>query len=307
MDVSIIIPLFNKEDFVVETLKSIEDQTFMDWECIIVDDGSTDNSLGKVKDYIQDKERFRLYNRPHIRMKGASTCRNVGLEMAKGKYIQFLDADDLVSSEKLKRQVDLLNYKDGFTISTCRWGRLSSGETIIYENLSSYINCNSVPDFLSSLIKDHGYFPLHAYLIPKILIDRAGQWNEHLGLNDDGEFMARVLCYTQRIIFSSHSLALYRTHSGNNLSSSSDLNSLKKAMYSWQLIDNQLAIAFGQRQHFYIEWNLKSFYREVKQNNPEYLKDLEPFFENVIVKSSKFSTVKRRLRKRLKSFLSFAR
>ena len=113
MDVSIIIPLFNKEDFVVETLKSIEDQTFMDWECIIVDDGSTDNSLGKVKDYIQDKERFRLYNRPHIRMKGASTCRNVGLEMAKGKYIQFLDADDLVSSEKLKRQVDLLNYKDG--------------------------------------------------------------------------------------------------------------------------------------------------------------------------------------------------
>ncbi len=279
----------------------------MDWECIIIDDGSTDNSKGKVKAYIQNKERFRLLDRPSQRIKGASTCRNIGLETAKGEFIQFLDADDLISSEKLKRQVDLLNYKDGFTISTCRWGRLNSAEILINENLASYINFNSVPEFLSSLIKDHGYFPLHAYLIPKALIDRAGPWNEHLGLNDDGEFIARVLCYTQQIIFSSHSLALYRTHSGNNLSSLSDLNSLKKAMYSWQLIDNQLAIAFGQRQHFYIDWNLKSFYREVKQNNPEYLKDLERFFESVIVKSSKFSTVKRRLRKRLKSFLSFAR
>lgn len=86
---SIIIPLFNKEHVVSETIKSALNQTFTDFEIILVNDGSTDHSISKVE-AIKDK-RIQLYN---IENKGVSHARNYGISKAKAEYISFLDADD---------------------------------------------------------------------------------------------------------------------------------------------------------------------------------------------------------------------
>lgn len=93
--ISIIIPLYNREDLIIETLDSIASQTKDNWECIVVDDGSTDNSFEVASTYQQKDKRFKCIKRPRL-PKGANTCRNVGADIAAGNYVCFLDSDDLL-------------------------------------------------------------------------------------------------------------------------------------------------------------------------------------------------------------------
>jgi glycosyltransferase involved in cell wall biosynthesis len=97
--ISIIIPIYNRATLIGETLDSILMQTYSDWECIVIDDGSTDNSVEVVQKYIDKDSRFKLLIRPADRLKGACICRNIGYENSKGKYIYFFDSDDLISDK----------------------------------------------------------------------------------------------------------------------------------------------------------------------------------------------------------------
>lgn len=111
--VSIIIPLFNAYPYIKEMLDSIQAQTFTDWELIIVDDGSTDEGPQLVKSYAEHDLRIIYIKRPDDRVKGACTCRNVGLKMAKGQYVIWLDADDRIAIYCLQQRFDYLeNHPD---------------------------------------------------------------------------------------------------------------------------------------------------------------------------------------------------
>ena len=103
-EVSIIIPCFNRERLLSETLDSLSVQTFSDWEAIVVDDGSTDQSLSIAQGYACADGRFRVFVRGGGR-KGANPCRNKGLAEARGHYIIFLDSDDLLASTCLGNRV----------------------------------------------------------------------------------------------------------------------------------------------------------------------------------------------------------
>ena len=100
--VSIIIATYNREDYIIETLESIKLQTYTKWECIIVDDSSTDNSEEKVRAFIQDDFRFLYVKRPPELKRGANTCRNFGYTLSSGVYIKFFDSDDLMLSNHLE-------------------------------------------------------------------------------------------------------------------------------------------------------------------------------------------------------------
>ena len=104
--VSVIIPVFNRADTIQQTLNSLLSQTSQEWECILVDDGSTDHSERLIQKYIQSDNRFHFYKRPLDRTKGPSVCRNIGLNTAKGSFVVFLDSDDLLADfcieERLK-------------------------------------------------------------------------------------------------------------------------------------------------------------------------------------------------------------
>lgn len=104
--VSIVIPLYNKEAYIQNTLKSVLDQSLTSWECIIVDDGSTDDSLRLAKEFISlHKIRAKVVVQKNA---GPSVARNTGIKKSSGSYIAFLDADDLWMPSKLEKQVSYM-------------------------------------------------------------------------------------------------------------------------------------------------------------------------------------------------------
>ena len=100
--VSIIIPCFNQAAYLPKAIASLQAQTFANWECIIVDDGSTDNSAEIAANCALNDPRIRLFQKLNG---GSASARNMGLEAAKGEYIQFLDADDSMDCHKLEKQI----------------------------------------------------------------------------------------------------------------------------------------------------------------------------------------------------------
>ena len=115
--VSIIIPNFNRAHLIGETLDSIIGQTYLNWECIIVDDHSTDHSLEVIQKYVDKDARFTLASRPDDRSKGANACRNYGFELSAGDYINWFDSDDLMTPNHIQLLVaELLNHKVDFAV-----------------------------------------------------------------------------------------------------------------------------------------------------------------------------------------------
>jgi glycosyltransferase involved in cell wall biosynthesis len=109
--VSIVIPNYNRANLIGETLDSIIQQTYEDWECIIVDDRSTDGSIEIIKNYSNKDSRFLLIERPQEYSKGANACRNIGKSLAHGKYIIFFDSDDIMLPNHIEEKVRLICSK----------------------------------------------------------------------------------------------------------------------------------------------------------------------------------------------------
>ncbi len=110
--VSIIIPTYNREHLIGETLDSVLAQTYTNWECIVVDDGSTDSTEELLKVYFEKDTRFKYFKR-ELLPKGASHCRNIGLGKANGNYCIFLDSDDLLMDFCLERRLkNIKNFPD---------------------------------------------------------------------------------------------------------------------------------------------------------------------------------------------------
>jgi glycosyltransferase involved in cell wall biosynthesis len=210
--VSVIIPMFNAERFISETIQSVKNQTYKNWEIIIIDDGSTDNSSFLVENL--NNPRIKLINVPNG---GASKARNIGIRNAKGFYIQFLDADDILSPNKIEDQVKIFESNNHIDLCFCK--------TIVFThslNLKTNLEVNSeIFDFetisgnellktlLGINIKTY-MIPISAYLVKKELIDVAGEWNETLTLDDDGEFFSRVLNCSKTVAFDKKGINYYR-------------------------------------------------------------------------------------------------
>lgn len=108
--VSIIIPLYNAEQYIIETLESVNKQTYSNYEVLIINDFSTDKSAILVENYIKNKSKFELYNLESNR--GVSYARNFGIDKSNGKFIAFLDSDDLWTIDKLEKQMGFMLNND---------------------------------------------------------------------------------------------------------------------------------------------------------------------------------------------------
>lgn len=110
-DISIIVPTYNRAGMIHRAIESIKVQTFNDWELIVVDDASTDNTEEIIRTYVKNDQRIRYLK--HEKNKGGSVARNSGIQISKGSYIAFLDDDDRWHPEKLRLQYDYLqNYPE---------------------------------------------------------------------------------------------------------------------------------------------------------------------------------------------------
>ena len=113
--VSVIIPSYNRADLLAETLDSLIAQTYPDWEALVMDDGSQDNSLELAQKYAAKDNRIRACLRQGEK-RGACVCRNQGLSMAAGEYVIFLDSDDLLSDTCLEYRIAQMDRMPGMRI-----------------------------------------------------------------------------------------------------------------------------------------------------------------------------------------------
>ena len=119
IQVSIVIPLYNKSQWILQTLMSVANQTYKNWECIIVDDGSSDKSLELVKKFaLENQGEWRIYSQSNS---GQAVARNFGISLARGKYIALLDADDLWFPNKLTKQIDYLEKNKDVDVIFCSY------------------------------------------------------------------------------------------------------------------------------------------------------------------------------------------
>jgi len=135
--VSIIIPTYNRAHLIEETLDSILAQTYPNWECIIVDDGSTDDTDAVVGKYVDKDARFRYHHRPADRPKGANACRNYGFEISNGEYVNWFDSDDLMHPYHLLKKVDTmaLNNLDFVVCEVARFYKSNINKLFPVDNL----------------------------------------------------------------------------------------------------------------------------------------------------------------------------
>lgn len=105
--ISIVTPVYNREELIIKAIQSVENQTYQKWEYLIIDDGSTDKTWDTIQAYAQLNPKIIPYQREQ-QPKGAQTCRNLGLSKANGKYIIFLDSDDYLLSHCLEQRVNYL-------------------------------------------------------------------------------------------------------------------------------------------------------------------------------------------------------
>jgi glycosyltransferase involved in cell wall biosynthesis len=183
--VSVIIPTYNRAELITDALHSVESQTYDNWECIIVDDGSSDNTGEVVKEFIDRDKRFKLlFNK---RKKGAQGARNTGLSAAMGKYISFFDSDDLMLPEKFSKQIRYLENNPLCDVCTC-YSYLLDDKNEIWGTYKWNTAGNILKDLLSGSI----YVDFNSPVIRKTVIDKIGfldedcpsyqEWDTHIRL-----------------------------------------------------------------------------------------------------------------------------
>jgi glycosyltransferase involved in cell wall biosynthesis len=234
--VSVIIPCYNAERWVADSVASALAQTWPEIEVIAVNDGSSDGSLEVLKRI--SGPRVRVIDQPN---RGASAARNTGLREARGAFIQFLDADDLLTSGKIAEQVALLESQGTEAVATTRWARFTRDPANAYTTESPLFRDLSPVDFL--LLYAAGGHMMHpaAWLVPSSVAKNAGPWNESLSLNDDGEYFSRVVMASKRILHAPDSLTFYRSYVPNSLSGRRDRRSLDSLYRSFELVAHHLS------------------------------------------------------------------
>lgn len=254
--VSIIIPTHNRCMLLMETLLSVKKQTYANWECIIVDDNSSDATKMEVSKIMQEDNRFRYLKRDFV--SGAASCRNFGFNNCSGEYIQFLDDDDLISENKLEMQVRVLNsYADQNIFTTCDWDFLWEDKLLekklALNGLSEYTRVN----YFNELFKSRSFIPIHTFLFHRNLLLEAGLWNEKLSLNDDAEFICRVILKSLRLINTENCYVLYRQYAGIRISVQNDEKSFQSLLLSFKLMIKHLE-EYGIQSNEYFRWKLLS-------------------------------------------------
>jgi len=203
--VSIIIPTYNRAHMIGETLDSILAQTYQHWECLVIDDLSSDDTDMVMKTYCEEDTRFTYYNRPATKPKGANACRNLGLEKFQGKYVVFFDSDDFMTSEHLQVKLKAIEKHDADFIVT-KTKDLSGRK---FPN--HYYAFNSVKLTPYNYILHHINWITMDVIIHKRILDQLW-FNENLQSGQEYNFFSKLVVRTTNFHFENKEISLKRTH-----------------------------------------------------------------------------------------------
>lgn len=235
--ISIVTPCHNAVEFVGETIESVLAQTDSNRELIVVDDGSTDGSWEVISSYAGRITPVRLRDN-----RGASHARNRGAELARGEYLMFLDADDVLAPGTLACLLAAISGRTD-SIAVCRWKRLRRSGEGWFPAPADVPLPRPDADPLGEWLEDR-WVPPCAVLWEREVYDRVGGWDEALSYNDDGDLMMRAFLHGARIIVAECGESYYRFHGGERVSVGTDLFSaskLESGMRVFEKLSDQLA------------------------------------------------------------------
>jgi glycosyltransferase involved in cell wall biosynthesis len=263
--VTIIIPVFNREKLLPETLDSILAQTYTRWECIIVDDGSTDSSLKIAIGYASKDVRIKVSNRPWYKKKGANSCRNNGFKLSKGEFIQWFDSDDLMSSCFIEKKVNsFISTNDDMVI--CSASFFSEKVENIVSRSNKSINPVTDNPALEYFSGDFWFGTPQAMFRRKVIASLPYVFNTKLNRNQETELFVRILLSELKISFINESLLDIRIH-----------NSSISGKYSMMSFENKMIVDIDAYISMYL-----AFKKSKKLTN-----EVNKFFMNYFIKCLK--------------------
>jgi glycosyltransferase involved in cell wall biosynthesis len=188
--ISIIIPTYNRASMLDAVLNSIHEQSYTNWECLVVDDGSTDNSKEKVRQWIFRDHRIKWLERPSSKKKGANACRNFGLEKSQGSYINWFDSDDLMMPLKLEQQMTQLKESNYF-YSICQTERY---DAVHQKSFGLRAEAITSKDPLNDYVQFSIFWTTGAALWKKSFIQEHNlRWDEDVQQSQDYDFHIRAI------------------------------------------------------------------------------------------------------------------
>jgi glycosyltransferase involved in cell wall biosynthesis len=212
--VSILIPAFNAEPFIAETLHSAIQQTWPRKEIIVVDDSSTDQTASIARQFAAKD--VLVVTQPN---QGAAAARNRAYSLSQGDFLQWLDADDLLARDKITKQMEVLQSCDSKrTLASSSWARFTHRlDRAVFSPSSLWRDLTPVEWLLNKLTED-SYMQTGTWLVTRKLTDAAGPWDTGQLSNDDGEYFCRVILASDRIRFVPDAKMYYRMSGVSGLS-----------------------------------------------------------------------------------------
>lgn len=204
---------FNRAHFIGESLDSILAQTFPDWECLIIDDGSTDDTAEFLKSYLEDN-RIHYFKRPSSYKKGLPGCRNYGLELAQGDYIAFFDDDDIVHPDNLQHCVSTLSNS---SYAFCRYIRttFSGPFNIVHDRNDKFSSFEISKDDMERILKHQLSFNSCTLIWTRQCFQKE-KFDEDLMYAEEWELYSRILSNNVKGISLDKILFYGRKHPNSN-------------------------------------------------------------------------------------------
>jgi glycosyltransferase involved in cell wall biosynthesis len=212
--VSILIPAYNSQEWIADTLRSAIAQTWEPKEIIVVDDGSKDRTLAIARQF--EAQGVRVVEQQN---QGASAARNKAFSVSRGDYIQWLDADDLLAPDKVARQMEAVQQGIGKrTLLSSPWA-LFMHRPSRAQFVPSGLWCDLTPvEWLVRKMAQNVYMQTATWLVSRELTEAAGPWDVRLLGDDDGEYFCRVLLASDGVHFVPDAKVYYRSFGFNSLS-----------------------------------------------------------------------------------------
>jgi Glycosyl transferase family 2 len=234
--VSILIPAYNAEEWIAETLQSALSQTWENKEIIVVDDGSKDKTFDAAQNF--SSHGVRVVQQEN---QGAAAARNKAFSLSRGSYIQWLDADDLLSPDKISRQMMVAEaIRDDRLLLSCPWaGFLYRVNRAVFKPTPLW-NDLTPAEWLTRKIGQNLHMQPATWLVSRELTEVAGPWNTELRVDDDGEYFCRVLLQSRAVRFVPEAKVYYRATGSGSVS----YMGLSSAKMTSQLCSMKLHIAY---------------------------------------------------------------
>ena len=211
--ISIIVPIYNVEEYLRECLDSIQKQSYLNFECIMVNDGSPDNSSKICEEFVEKDSRFRYFEKENG---GVSSARNLGIEHSKGEYITFIDSDDWVDSDYLEVLYTTL-LEEGADITVSTYKQFNIKDNCFYFHIfqrgydKKTFTGQELIDNLQVLSSfDHSYVSSSNKLVKSRQL-KTIRFNEKTTLGEDMEFWYKLYLISDKIVYVNKDNYIYRT------------------------------------------------------------------------------------------------